>query len=85
MEYIIEPTKTSYGKRVLLMTPDVYECFQTILKNRRAPKKEPMVGKYVGFLYLDKNGMPMVHYIGRSILIISVKNIIRFAENRYRG
>ena len=60
MEYIIEPTKTNAGKRVLPMTPDVYECFQTILKNRKAPKKEPMIGKYVGFLYLDKNGMPMV-------------------------
>lgn len=60
MEYIIEPTKTNSGKRVLPMTPDVYECFQTILKNRKAPKKEPMIGKYVGFLYLDKNGMPMV-------------------------
>lgn len=60
MEYIIEPTKTNSSKRVLPMTQDVYECFQTILKNRKAPKKEPMVGKYVGFLYLDKNGMPMV-------------------------
>lgn len=60
MEYIIEPTKTNAGKRVLPMTQDVYECFQTILKNRKAPKKELMIGKYVGFLYLDKNGMPMV-------------------------
>ncbi len=33
---------------------------QTILENREAPKKEPKVGKYSGFLYLDKNGMPMV-------------------------
>ena len=60
MEYIIEPTKTNSGKRVLPMTQDVYECFRTILKNRKAPKKEPMIGKHVGFLYLDKNGMPMV-------------------------
>ena len=60
MEYIIEPTKTNAGKRVLPMTQDVYECFQTILKNRKAPKKEPMIDKNVGFLYLDKNGMPMV-------------------------
>ena len=60
MEYIIEPTKTNSGKRVLPMTQDVYECFQTILKNRKAPKKEPMIDKNVGFLYLDKNGMPMV-------------------------
>jgi len=60
MEYVIETTKTNAGKRVLPMTQDVYECFQTILKNREAPKKEPKVGKYSGFLYLDKNGMPMV-------------------------
>lgn len=60
MEYLIEPTKTNAGTRVLPMIPDVYECIKTILKNRKAPKKEPMIGKYVGFLYLDKNGMPMV-------------------------
>ncbi len=30
------------------------------MENREAPKKEPKVGKYSGFLYLDKNGMPMV-------------------------
>ena len=60
MEYVIEQTKTNSGKRVLRMTPEVYECFKTILKKRKAPKKEPMIGKYVGFLYLDKNGMPMV-------------------------
>lgn len=60
MEYVIEQTKTNSGKRVLPMTPEVYECFKTILKKRKVPKKEPMIGKYVGFLYLDKNGMPMV-------------------------
>ena len=60
MEYVIEQTKTNSGKRVLPMTPEVYECFKTILKMRKVPKKEPMIGKYVGFLYLDKNGMPMV-------------------------
>ena len=60
MEYVIEQTKTNSGKRVLPMTPEVYECFKTILKKRKALKKEPMIGKYVGFLYLDKNGMPMV-------------------------
>lgn len=60
MEYVIETTKTNAGKRVLPMSEDVYECFKTILKNRKAPKKEPKVGKYSGFLYLDKNEMPMV-------------------------
>lgn len=42
------------------MTPEVYECIKTILKKRKTSKKEPMTGKYVGFLYLDKNDMPMV-------------------------
>ena len=60
MEYVIEQTKTNSSKRVLPMTLEVYECFKMILKNRKAPKKEPMIGKYVGFLYLDKKGMPMV-------------------------
>lgn len=60
MEYVIERTKTNSGKRVLPMTPEAYERFKMILKKRKVPKKEPMIGKYVGFLYLDKNGMPMV-------------------------
>ena len=59
MEYVIETTKTNSGKRVLPMTQDVDECFQTILKNRKAPKKEPKVCKHSGFLYLVKNEMPM--------------------------
>lgn len=60
MEYIIEDTKTSAGTRVLPMTDEVYECFKTIIQNRPKPKKEPMIAGKVGFLYLDKNGMPMV-------------------------
>lgn len=59
-EYIIEPTKTASGTRVLLMTNDVYECFEKILAKRKKPKVEPMVSSYAGFLYLDKNNMPLV-------------------------
>ena len=29
------------------------------MKNRRKPKREPMVDGYGGFLFLDKNGRPM--------------------------
>ena len=58
MEYVIETTKINSGKRVLPMTQDVYECFQVILKNRKHPKVEPIIGKHKGFLYLDKNNMP---------------------------
>ena len=42
------------------MQKEVCECFKRIIQNRRKPKVEPMVGGKVGFLYLDKNEMPMV-------------------------
>lgn len=42
------------------MTQEVYECFQRILKSRKRPRVEPMVDKRIGFLFLDKNGMPKV-------------------------
>ena len=60
MEYVIEDTKTSSGTRFVPMTPEVAECFRRILAKRDQPKVEPMVDGYTGFLFLDKNGMPMV-------------------------
>ena len=60
MKYIIEDTKTESGERMVPMTSEVKEAFQRILANRKNPKVEPMVDGYSGFLYLDKNGRPMV-------------------------
>lgn len=60
MEYIIEPTKTGAGTRVIPMSNDVWECFRHIIEHRKKPKVEPMIGGKTGFLYLDKNDMPMV-------------------------
>ena len=65
MEYIIEDTKTPDGVRFLPMTKEVRECFECIIAKKKRPKIEPTVrdknGKlYHGFLYLDKNDMPMV-------------------------
>ena len=60
MKYIIEPPKTEAGIRIIPMQKEVCECFKRIIQNRRKPKVEPMVGGKVGFLYLDKNEMPMV-------------------------
>lgn len=60
MQYVIEDTKTTCGVREIPMTDEVYECFKTILQNRQKPKVEPIIGGKSGFLYLDKNGMPMV-------------------------
>jgi len=60
MQYIIEPPKTEAGERIIPMQDEVYECFKYIIENRKKPKVEPMVDGKSGFLYLDKNGMPMV-------------------------
>lgn len=60
MEYLVEDTKTNAGTRTLPMTDEVYECFKQIIQKRGNPSEEPMIGGKTGFLYLDKNGMPMV-------------------------
>lgn len=60
MKYIIEEPKTASGTRMIPMSEDVEACFRRILKNRPSPKVEPMIDGVTGFLYLDKNGMPMV-------------------------
>lgn len=60
MEYVIEDTKTSSGTRQIPMTDEVYECFRQIVQKRKKPRIDPMIDGKAGFLYLDKNGMPMV-------------------------
>ena len=60
MEYIIEEPKTEAGKRTIPITDDVCAAFKRIIMNRKKPKVEPMIGGKIGFLFLDKNGMPMV-------------------------
>ena len=56
---IVEP-KTESGVRQIPMTQEVANCFHRIIKRRKNPKVEPMIDGYAGFLFLDKNGMPMV-------------------------
>lgn len=60
MEYIIEEPKTEAGKRVIPISDEVCAAFKRIIANRPKQKVEPMIGGKVGFLYLDKNGKPMV-------------------------
>ncbi len=60
MEYVIEDTKTNSGTRDVPMTPEVAECFRQILSRRPKVRIEPIIDGYSGFLYLDKNDMPMV-------------------------
>lgn len=60
MHYIIEDTKTACGVRMIPMTPEVKECFERIIGSRPKTKVEPMIDGRCGFLFLDKNEMPMV-------------------------
>ncbi|SFD31117.1 site-specific integrase [Ruminococcus albus] len=60
MEYIIEAPKTESGVRYVPMTDEVSKCFQSIIEKRIIPTKEPNVEGHTGFLFLDKNDMPMV-------------------------
>lgn len=60
MEYLIEEPKSEAGKRVIPITDDVCAAFKRIIANRPHPKVEPMIDGKMGFLFLDKNGMPMV-------------------------
>ena len=63
MKYEIVSTKTTSGTRLLRLLPmeeDVKDAFLRILKNCKKTKKEPTVDGYGGFLFLDKNGNPMV-------------------------
>lgn len=46
--------------RQIPMTDEVKECFKRIIEKRKAPKHEPIIYGVKGFLYLDKNEMPMV-------------------------
>lgn len=60
MVYVIVPTKTNAGTRVLPLTKDVEACFRRIIENRSKTTIEPIIDGYCQFLYLDKNGMPLV-------------------------
>ena len=72
MKYIIEDPKTSYGERFIPMSEDVIACFRRIIASRGKPETEPIIDGYTGFLFLDKNDMPMValhweHYFKRIV------------------
>ena len=60
MDYIIENPKTECGVRTIPLSDDVYECFVKIIRQRPKFEREPNIGGYCGFLYLDNNGKPMV-------------------------
>lgn len=60
MKLIIESTKTNAGTRKLPMTEDVFRYFQAIIEDREKLRYEKMVDGYTGFLFTDKDGLPLV-------------------------
>ncbi len=58
--YKVAEPKTESGIRQVPMTKEVAECFRRIIKSRKKPKNEPVIDGYAGFLFLDKDGHPMV-------------------------
>ena len=41
------------------MTDEVKKCFRKIIETAKSQRTEPMIDGKAGFLYLDKNDMPM--------------------------
>ena len=60
MRLVIESTKSNAGTRKLPMSEDVFRCFQAIIEDREAPRYERVVDGYTGFLFTDKEGLPLV-------------------------
>ena len=74
----IQKTKTSAGKRVIPLSPDVRECFAKIIENRPHYREEPIIDGCTGFLYLDQNGTPYVamHWQHRFKHMVDIFNTI---------
>lgn len=78
MRYIIETTKTDAGTRVLPITEDMAQMLQAIIEDRNAPKVEKYIDEYIGFLFYDDNGMPLLQCIGNTDLTIWSVDIMIF-------
>ena len=60
MRLVIESTKINAGTRKLPMLEDVFQCFQVIIEDREVPRYKKVVDGYTGFLFTDKEGLPLV-------------------------
>lgn len=72
MRYMIKKLKTERGIRFVPMSDEFAERFRKVIAQRPAPESEPEVDGVSCFLYLGKNGMPLValhweHYFQRFI------------------
>ena len=59
------------------MTKEVSECFKRIIAKRKKLKVEPMVDGYSGFIFIDKDGHPMV--------AMHFENFFRHAVAKYNS
>lgn len=57
---VIESTEINTGIRKLLMSKDVFRCFQNIFEDCEAPRYERAMDGCTGFLFTDKKGLPLV-------------------------
>lgn len=59
-EYYIENPKTESGFRQIPMRAEVQRAFHNVIRSRKSPQVEVIVGGHTGFLFLDKDGKPKV-------------------------
>jgi len=64
----IETPKSKTSIRTIPMSNEVYEAFQRVLETRPAPKVEPMIDGYSGFLFISEKGSVMLtSYVSKAI------------------
>ena len=77
--YRVYPPKTKSGIRQIPMSTKVYEAFERLLKNRRSTKPLIIDG-YSNFLFLNRNGKPMVASSYDSMFRALVKKYNKYHE-----
>lgn len=58
--YFIETPKTKAGIRTIPMSDIVYSAFWRVIHGRKTKGVEKMIDGHIGFVFLDKSGMPKV-------------------------
>lgn len=58
--YYIETTKSKSGLRKIPMSENVYILLKDVIEKQKDRKIEPVIDGYSGFLFLNRNGTPIV-------------------------
>ena len=77
--YRVYPPKTKSGIRQIPMSAKVYKAFERVLKNHRSTKPLIIDG-YSNFLFLNRNGKPMVASSYESVFRGLVKKYNKYHE-----